>query len=210
MKISSDSTNNLVPTNNSQTVPDEQHHSRMKSFISMLRGINVGGQKAIRMPDLAALYEEQNLRNVITYIQSGNVIFTADEKATPQALAGKIERAIQKKYHFDVPVIIRTAQEIRKTISGNPFLKRSDIDKDRLYVTFLAAIPERHLAEGVRAVDFAPEEFVIKNREIYLYCPNGFGKSKISNNFWERKLRIPATSRNWRTVNTLLEMTTGA
>jgi uncharacterized protein (DUF1697 family) len=180
----------------------------MKTFISILRGINVSGQKKIRMADLTALYQEQNLRNVITYIQSGNVIFTTGENATPQTLSKKIELAIKKKYRFDVPVIIRTAQEIKKTIFANPFLKRSDVDKERLYVTFLEEHPEDHAVENIRSVDYTPEEFVIKNREIFLYCPNGYGNAKLSNNFFENKLKITATTRNWRTVNTLLAMAT--
>ncbi len=108
----------------------------METYISLLRGINVSGQKKILMADLKALYETLKFKGVVTYIQSGNVIFKTDKKESNQNLAKKIEQSIFKKYNFNVPLIVRSTSEIENIISNNPFLKDSNIDIDKLHVTF--------------------------------------------------------------------------
>jgi uncharacterized protein (DUF1697 family) len=179
----------------------------MKTFISILRGINVSGQRKIQMTDLKALYEALKFTNVITYIQSGNVIFKS-KSASDQKLAKRIEDAIYERYNFNVPVIIRTVEEMEHAISVNPFLKQSKIDIEKLHITFLAEIPEQENVESIRNIDYSPDKFIILDKEVYLYCPNGYGITKLSNNFFEQKLKIKATTRNWRTVNKLFEMAT--
>lgn len=178
----------------------------MQTFISILRGINVSGQKKILMTELKALYEGLEFKEVITYIQSGNVVFKTDKKLSDMELAKKIEEIIYKKYDFRVPVIIRSEIEIKKIISANPFLKEINIDTKRLLVTFLSEIPNSENAESIAKSDFSPDRFIIKGREIYLHIPESYGETKLSNNFFEKKLKVTATTRNWNTVNKLFEM----
>jgi len=180
----------------------------METFISILRGINVSGQKKILMADLKALFENLGFEDVRTYIQSGNVIFKASEKSAGKELAGKIEAAISDKYSFHVPVIIRTAAEMENILAVNPFLKDASIDQEKLHVTFLDEIPEQEKLAGIKHVDFPPDQFSIIGKEVFLYCPDKYGETKLSNKFFENKLRVAATTRNWKTVNKLAEMAT--
>ncbi|MFI5222007.1 MAG: DUF1697 domain-containing protein [Bacteroidia bacterium] len=177
----------------------------MQTFISILRGINVSGQKKILMPDLKLLYEEAGFKDVVTYIQSGNVIFKTKEKSVA-GIGKKIEQTISKKYNFEVPVIIRNAEEMGKVIAENPFNGQKGIDMERLYVTFLSVVPVSEKINKIAGLDFSPDKFIITKNEIYLHCPVSYGNSKLSNNFFEQKLGVIATTRNWRTVNTLFEM----
>lgn len=178
----------------------------MQTFISILRGINVSGQKKILMADLKSLYENLKFRDVNIYIQSGNVSFKTNEKLSDIQLAEKIERAIYKKYNFQVPVIIRNDEELKKIISSNPFLKEKKIEEKKLHVTFLSNTPAKMNVESIKDIDFSPDKFIIKGKEIYLHIPESYGETKLSNNFFEKKLKITATTRNWNTVNKLLEM----
>ena len=177
----------------------------METYISILRAINVGRRK-ILMTDLKALYEELNLKEIVTYIQSGNVIFKTGKKISTQVLANKIQQLIAKKYQFDVPVIIRTGDEMKKTIAVNPFLKQKGINLEKLHITFLAENPEQVNVKVIQNLDYTPDKFVIIDNDVYLYCPNGYGITKLSNGFFENKLKVTATTRNWRTVNILAEL----
>lgn len=177
----------------------------MTAYISILRGINVSGQKKILMADLKTLYEKLGFTNVATYIQSGNVVFKADKK-TGENLAINIEQAILKKYKFDVPVIVRTEDEMKKIVTLNPFAKEKKIDIEKLHVTFLAEIPAPENANSIGQIAFPPDRFVLIGREVYLHCPVSYGETKLSNKFFESKLKVTATTRNWKTVNTLAEM----
>jgi uncharacterized protein (DUF1697 family) len=180
--------------------------NNLKVFISILRGINVSGQKKILMSDLKVLYEKLGFKNVTTYIQSGNVIFKSNEKLADTELAKKIEKTIYQKYDFEVPLIIRSEEEMKKTISSNPFLKEKNSDAKRLYVTFLSEIPDKENVESITNIDFSPDKFIIIGKEIYLCVANGYGETKISNTFFEKKLKVKATTRNWNTVNKLSDM----
>ena len=179
----------------------------MTTYISILRGINVGGQKKIRMEDLKALYEWLGFRDVTNYIQSGNVIFTTSLNIKIPALSEKIERAIEKKYHFLVPVIIRTADEMYQILSSNPFLNEKGINREKLHVTFLEELPQSTNVIVIKEGDFSPDMFRIIGKEVYLYCPGGYGNTKLSNTFFEKKLHMKATTRNWKTVGKLAELT---
>lgn len=178
----------------------------MQTFISILRGINVSGQKKILMADLKKLYESLKFNEVKTYIQSGNVVFKSDSKISDIQLARKIEKAISTKYKFEVPVIIRTKEELEKILSQNSFTKEKSIDLKKLHVTFLSETPDREKMEQIKEVDFSPDQFIIKGKEIYLHIPNSYGETKLSNKFFENKLKVSATTRNWNTVNKLLEL----
>jgi uncharacterized protein (DUF1697 family) len=132
----------------------------METYISMLRGINVSGHKKILMSDLKALYEELKFKDVVTYVQSGNVVFKS-EKQPATDLSKKIRKKILEKYSFDVPVIIRNSSEIEKVVSKNPFLKEKGIDPEKLHVTFLSEAPNKLNLEVLRKVDHTPDKFLI-------------------------------------------------
>lgn len=178
----------------------------METYISILRGINVSGQRKILMTDLKEIYEQLNLKAVSTYIQSGNVLFKTEQKLTIQQLVGNIEQAIQKKYTFEVPVLIRTFTEMKKVLENNPFLKEPTIDIEKLYVTFIKEMPDRSNSEILKDIDFSPDWFIRIEREIFLYCPGGYGNTKLTNNLFERKMKTNATTRNWKTVKKLVEL----
>jgi len=177
-------------------------------YISILRGINVSGQKKIKMADLKSLYEELGFNNVVTYIQSGNIIFSNSDGAEVD-LKFQIEKAIERKYKFFVPVVIRRKYEILDVINNIPF-ENIDLGQNeaKVFVTFLSEKPLKpRIGELMRHVN-PPEEMVICNKEIYLYCPDGYGKTKLSNVFIERKLDVVATTRNWKTIKKLYTLCT--
>lgn len=175
-------------------------------YISILRGINVSGQKKIKMLDLKLLYESVGFQDVVTYIQSGNVIFEASDKNVSN-IKTLIEEAIEKKYKFYVPVEIRTNREIENIIKNSPF-GAIDLAEDgtKVLVTFLGAKPDKVKVSTVLGYVISPEKLVVKGKEVYLYCPNGYGKSKLSNTFLENKLGVEATTRNWKSVHKLYEL----
>lgn len=168
----------------------------------MLRGINVSGQKKIKMADLIAIYESLNFKNVETYIQSGNVIFKSSSKSTP-GLSKNIETAIKEVFQFHVNAVVRTRDELRYLIEQNPYSHSSEIDLTKLHVTFLQTTPKISDVNDINVSEDKMDKFVINNNEIYLYCPNGYARTKFSNAFFEKKLKIPATTRNWKTINKL-------
>jgi len=181
----------------------------MTTYISMLRGINVGSQKKIRMKDLRDLYESLNFRNCQTYIQSGNVIFKFDDISSSK-LSIKIEKQIKKVFGFDVPVFIRTKDELAKIIEDNPFIsKENSLTKEDLklfHVTFLSDSPAQLPIKEIDLIKNESEKFSIVSKEIYLFLPNGYARTKLSNGFFEKKLKVSATTRNWRTVNKLYDI----
>ena len=178
----------------------------MAKYISILRGINVGGNRKILMKDLKVLFEEMGLSKVETYIQSGNVIFESDLKLSNADLEVKIEQAIIETFGFVVPVIIRTADEWAKSIVNNPFWKDKDADIDRLHLTCLKEVPSQELLEKIKRFQFLPDRYEIIAKDVFIFCAAGYGTSKLTNPFFESKLKVPATTRNWKTVIKLHEM----
>jgi len=181
---------------------------QMTTYISLLRGINVSGQKLIKMDDLKAMYRQLNFQNIETYLQSGNVIFW-DEKYDPSDLATTISSKIQKQFGFEVPVIVLNVDDLKAIIEANPFKDDLKMDQQFLHVTFLAADPKKIDFETITAKRSSGEEIVMIKKAVYLYCPNGYGRTKLTNNFLETKLRVGATTRNWKTVNELLKIAMG-
>jgi len=175
-------------------------------YVSILRGINVGGHKKIIMTELKSLYISLGFQNTQTYIQSGNVIFESEAQKEVD-LIYRIEKAIEQKYKFKVPVMIRTNPEISDIIKNCPFGK-IDPEKEgtKVLVTFLSAIPTKESANKIQRYVNAPEKMVIIGKEMYFYFPNGYGKTKLSNVLFERHLGVRATSRNWKTVIKLHEL----
>jgi len=175
----------------------------MESYIALLRGINVSGQKKIKMDDLRRYLEELDFQDIQTYIQSGNIIFR--HKKIPHVnLEELIKDKIREKYNFEVPVLIKTPEEVASILKNIPF---ENIDYSKLYFTLLNEIPQSTLIDKLKGLNFPPEEFVIHNTSIYFYAPNGYGRAKMNNNFFESKLKVKATTRNWKTMNKLLEIT---
>lgn len=174
----------------------------MNTYISMLRGINVSGQKKIRMADLKSLYESLGLGNVQTYVQSGNVVFDSDEQDRDK-LRNSIETQIEKQFGFSVPVLIRIAADFKRVIENHPFAHEEAV---RVLVTFLYEQPEVSKWEELSQYKDNVDQFALGEREIFLFCPGGYGKTKLSNTFFEKKLDAVATTRNWKSVNALYEM----
>jgi uncharacterized protein (DUF1697 family) len=186
----------------------EASQSRFKTvpaYIAMLRGINVGGQKIIRMEQLRRSCAVLGFKNVETYVQSGNIVFLA-AKESPSALSKRISEGIRHDYGFPVPVLVRTAKEMEDVIRSNPFLKEKDIDAVKLHVTFLSNAPLQSALKRLETLPVQSDRFHAGRREIYLYCPDGYGRTKLSNTAFEKVLIVEATTRNWKTVNTLFEM----
>ena len=177
----------------------------MAVIISMLRGVNVGGHNKIKMDALRALYESMKLREAQTYVQSGNVIFRTDERDIAR-LAKRIENGIERKLGFRPDVILRTATEMREVIARNPFAKRRGIEPSKLLVTFLGSDPGAEAREKILQIKCDPEELRIEGRELYIYFPNGIGRSKLSWAGLEKTLKTPGTARNWNSVTKMLEM----
>ncbi len=184
--------------------PLKGEKSGRKRFIALLRGINVSGQKLIKMADLKALFEKCDFTNVGTYIQSGNVLFEAKESAEKCIL--KIKTAIQKKYKFEVEILLLDTKYLTSVVKNNPFTKRKDFDEKRMYVSFLNEKPTNEKLKELEKIKSGADEWKYIDQQLYFYCPDGYGKTKFSNNLVENKLKVVATTRNWNTVNTLLEM----
>ena len=177
----------------------------MKKYISLLRGINVSGQKLIKMIELKALYESMTFENVNTYIQSGNIVFQSKIDNISE-LTELIEGEVESRFGFYVKTFIRTPGDVQQVIDKNPFLLEPATDPSGLYVCFLENHPALDKAHMLDSVGANSEKVILAGGEIYLYYPNGFGKSKWTNNFFEKKLCLNATTRNWKTVLKLAEM----
>ena len=180
----------------------------MTKKIALLRGINVGGKRKVLMADLRQLLEKIGFTDVKTYIQSGNVIFTLKEKLNNLEIAEKIEKVIADNYEFEVPVVVRTADEWKQAINDNPFYQSDMEDISQLHLTFLKEKPTNENQEKAESYDYPPDKFIIKNTEIYILCIGKYHKTKLSNTFFEKKLKVPTTTRNWKTVLKLLELST--
>lgn len=177
----------------------------MQMYIALLRGINVSGVKKIKMADLRLMMVGIGFKDVVTYIQSGNVIFKSDT-SSPQDLAQQIKTGIQDVFKFDVPVIVRTREEIASILEGCPYKKSEDLEANKIYYAVLKNTPEQVNLDLLDQNNYPNELFIITKDCVYLNCLNGAGKAKLTNNVIERKLKVQATSRNHRTMLKLLEL----
>jgi uncharacterized protein (DUF1697 family) len=175
----------------------------MPIYVALLRGVNVG-QNVLRMNRLREVCSELKLKNVQTYVQSGNVVFDGQESAAHWSQA--LERKLAGETRLPVTVIVRTVAEMAKVLAENPFLNRKEIDTTRLHVTFLQDRPAESAIETLGKVRSGVDRFRWVGKEIYLYCPDGYGRSKLSNTVIEKILSLRATTRNWNTVTKLHEM----
>lgn len=182
---------------------------RAASHVALLRGINVGGKNKLPMNDLAAVFTDVGCTSVQTYIQSGNVVFFA-KAALAKRVARLVAAAIAERLGLDVPVVLRTVEELRAVAGANPFLKKGT-DTKTLHVAFLADRPD---AKKVAALEHpdpkSSDAFAVRGREVYLLFPAGVAKTKLSNRFFDARLETTSTVRNWRTVLKLVDLAGGA
>jgi uncharacterized protein (DUF1697 family) len=174
---------------------------------ALLRGVNLGAHNRIRMPELRALVEGLGGTDVSTYLQSGNVVFRSDRAAA--SLAKAIEQSIRSELGVDIAVVIRSGTQLERLVVGNPFGCPKG-KENTLYVTFLAKKPDTTRVRKLREESFEPERFELAGENVYLSFPNGYGRSKLNNALLERRLGVAATTRNWRTVTALAELTAAA
>lgn len=180
----------------------------MPVYLALLRGINVSGQKLIKMEDLRNRLGEAGFSNVKTYIQSGNVVFESPEKDTGK-LAASLEASIEKAYGFDVTVFVLTAKELEAAIDNNPFTKGREEESSgfkKLYVTFLSDEPYGENLEKLRQAPIGNDKIEVVGRVLYFSLDSNASNLKLSNNLIESKLKLRATTRNWNTTLKLLRM----
>lgn len=181
----------------------------MQRYISLLRGVNVRGYRPVPMAKLSALVQGLGYSDVKTYLQSGNVVFRSDCEDRA-AIGSAIEKAIERALGFPVTVVMRGAGDLKKVIAKSPYVGRGEVKEAALYVTFLQSRPEPSLVKSLVAPDnAAADEFRLVGNEVYLHCPGGYGRTKLSNMFFEKKLKVAATTRNWKTVNALFAIARG-
>lgn len=180
----------------------------MDTYIALLRGINVSGQKKIKMVALKAVFENLGFTSITTYIQSGNVVFqsTLDDV---KDIKETIHKGIETNFGHDVPVLVLKTNTLFGIVKNNPFderIKKGEIEEKKMYFTLLFSKPDSTNTRVLEEVLKGDEEFVITENAVYFFAANGYGKTKLSNNFFEKKLQCNATTRNLKTIVNLLEL----
>jgi len=172
----------------------------MNTYIALLRGINLGKHNALRMADLRALFADLGYLDIQTYIQTGNVIFRSPESIHPKQLNRQLDKAMMTAFGFSVPVILKTLDAFTALINNNPFAIQG-AGTDRLHLTFL----EEHPSEDLRRMllsyseQFLPDRFILVGDHLYIYCAQNYRDTKLGNHFFEKKLKLYTTTRNWNT-----------
>ena len=175
----------------------------MAVYIALLRGVNVG-RNSLSMDRVRELWSGLGFRNVATYVQSGNVVFEADGSRSECSSA--LEQTLAGETRLPVSIVLRTRSEMKAIIGTNPFLKDPIIDSSKLHVTFLASRAAKEAVKKLSGLNAGNDRFHASGTEIYLHCPDGYGRSRLSNNALERLLAVRATTRNWNTVKKLYEI----
>ncbi len=183
----------------------------MTTFVALLRSINVGGRNRVPMAELSGLVDSLGFGDVETYLQSGNVVFTGS--GSPEAAGRSLEAAITAQLGLEIPVIVRSKTQLARVVRGTPYGDLR-VDPRTLHVTFLArppdAAPRRELTrlgeESGPGGAFGDDRFTLAGSDVHLYCPGGYGETKLNNAYFERRSGVVATTRNWRTVTTLAGM----
>jgi uncharacterized protein (DUF1697 family) len=176
----------------------------MAVYIAMLRGINVAGKNSIKMESLRAMFESLGFSDVASYIQSGNVLFSADDLSI-EAMEKLIAEKIEAEFGFSVPVLVRSLAELQKVLRENPFMDGRH-DEEKLHVTFLSTEPKEIFLATLKRPENEASRCVTLGREVYLYCPDGYARTAFNNAYFEKKLFVGATTRSWKTVNKLCAM----
>ncbi len=173
-----------------------------------MRGINVSGKNLIKMDALKVALEKLGFAQVKTYIQSGNIVFVSIAVHT-NTLETLINEKIKKVFKLDIPVLVINEKDFNSIILANNFLKDSKIEPSKLHITFMAQKPLADDIDLIATLNFGTDQFEISSDQIFLYCPNGYGNTKLTNTFFEKKLKVNCTTRNWNTVLKLAEMLEG-
>jgi uncharacterized protein (DUF1697 family) len=174
----------------------------------MLRGINVGGHNRVSMPDLRAAFEHGGYENVTTYVQSGNVVFDARDRQRPSTVEHAVQGLLNDRLGLDVPVLVRSGEELRGVVTANPFIAEGH-DRSQLHVTFLQTRPTAGATRELEGRDFGAERLAVVGREVYLLCPGGYGRTKLTPLMVERALGAATTTRNWKSVLAIGELARG-
>ncbi len=177
------------------------------TYLALLRGINVGGTNKLAKADLIELFVDAGCSDVRTFIQSGNVIFRATP-ATVRGLSSLISQRIDERFGLRVPAVLRTRDELGDAIRNNPFLAAGAQEKT-LHVYFLSSLAAAHDVAALDPQRSAPDAFHVLGREIYLQLPNGMARTKLTNAYFDSRLRTVSTARNWNTVLQLHELMRG-
>ncbi len=175
----------------------------MPTYVALLRAVNLGSHNKVAMPKLRAAVEALGYRDVSTYIQSGNLILTADDKAA--AVEQTVRDAIADAFGLDVVALVRSRDQLKKIVDANPFVDKAR-ELNHLHAVFLATKPEAKAVDSLTSADWGGDEVHVRGTEAYLHLPNGYGRAKLNNMVVEKSLGVPATARNWRTTTKLLEL----
>lgn len=177
----------------------------MEVLVSFLRGINVGGHAVIQMSALRDLYASLKFDSPQTYLQSGNVLFKTSERDL-SVIADRIQRAIQRQFACSPQIMLRTPGELRRVLANNPFAQRKDVPPEKLLVSFLAAKPAKDDVQTMKSLSIQPEEVHLIDRELFIYFPNGMGKSRFPWARLDKILQTSGTGRNWNSVTKILAL----
>lgn len=181
--------------------PKKATNRSAHSWIALLRGVNVAGKNKIKMAELREVLSAAGFNNVSTYIQSGNILFTAT--GTARKLEETVHQQIAKHFGYDVPVLVRPTKFFADIVKHCPYAAE---DTQFVHATILKATPKKSLLTSIQKLDFGSDSFRVRKDVVYVCCPNGYGKTRLNNQFFESKLEQPATTRNWKSINKLIEL----
>lgn len=175
-------------------------------MIAFLRALNMAGHNLVKMKELEGLFSSLGYEDVKTYIQSGNVIFSDTGKEKKEVIARRLEKAISDRFNLNIEVMVRKVADLKGLAARNPFLDEGDFNPLKMAVIFLNKKPSGDSVKAMANVSYPPDKFHISGQEIFIYCPNGFGRTKLYTNFFEKKMGIRGTARNWKSVMAILEI----
>lgn len=174
----------------------------MKTYIVLLRGVNVSGKNIVKMEVLKNILIDNDFKNVTTYIQSGNIILSSDLEK--DVVATKVQQLIFDHFQLQIAVFCLYLNEMENALQNNPFT--DNIEPNKLFFTFLNEEPSVDLLADLQTIDFANDQFKVIDKVLYFYLPNGMSNSKLNNNFFEKKLKVTATGRNLNTIHKLIDL----
>ncbi len=178
-----------------------------REYLALLRGVNVGGKNKVPMKELVKIFEEAGCKDVLSFIQSGNVMFNAPARLA-KTIPERVEFEIEARFGCRTPVVSRNLKELSAVVPGNPFFE-AGVDEKMLFVMFLADEPTVEAIGRLEPARFVPDEFLLVGKDLYLKIVTGAAKTKMTNQYFDSRLKTVSTSRNWRTVNKLLELMSG-